>query len=114
MICWLELSDTTPKSASPGANPAKGLAMVKRKLTTVFCADVQQCGRMTAADEAATLARLGGLLHRFQDWYATLDRRARLSVAMIGFFLAINLLFTGIATPWFIFPSLPFAIHLFT
>jgi hypothetical protein len=32
---------------------------------------------------------------------------------MIGFFFAINLFFSGISTPWFIFPSAPFALHIF-
>ena len=49
----------------------------------------------------------------FREWLEQQDRSVRFSVAMIGFFLAINVLFSGIATPWFIFPSFPFALHIF-
>lgn len=31
---------------------------------------------------------------------------------MIGFFFAINLLFSNIAQPWFIFPSAPFFAYI--
>lgn len=48
----------------------------------------------------------------FRSWLEQQDRSVRFSVAMIGFFLAINVLFSGIATPWFIFPSFPFALHV--
>lgn len=51
-------------------------------------------------------------LERFRDWFSNQPRRVRFSVGMIGFFFAINLLFSGLATPWFIFPSLPFALHI--
>jgi hypothetical protein len=32
---------------------------------------------------------------------------------MIVFFFLINLLFSGILNPWFIFPSAPFALYAF-
>lgn len=68
-----------------------------------------------AADAGATggndrISQLVRVLANFGDWLAGQNRRVRFAVAMIGFFFAINLLFTGLATPWFIFPSLPFAL----
>ncbi len=62
-------------------------------------------------DDARTLAGdIGSLptLVRYKDWFLAQPRKVRLSVMMIGFFFSINVLFGGIATPWFIFPSLPF------
>ncbi|MCG6857351.1 MAG: adenylate/guanylate cyclase domain-containing protein [Salaquimonas sp.] len=49
---------------------------------------------------------------RFRGWFDVQDRKVRFSVMMIGFFFAINLFFSGIATPWFIFPSAPFLFHI--
>jgi adenylate cyclase len=47
------------------------------------------------------------------QWLAQQPRQIRFSAGMIFFFFAINALFSGIADPWFIFPSLPFALHIF-
>lgn len=49
---------------------------------------------------------------RFREWFQEQDRSVKLSVSFIGIFFAINFLFTGIADPWFIFPSLPFALYI--
>ena len=49
---------------------------------------------------------------KFRVWFDAQDRKVRFSVTMIGFFFAINLLFSGIATPWFIFPSAPFLAYI--
>ena len=49
---------------------------------------------------------------RFRDWFDGQDRRVKTSVMMIGFFFTINLLFGGIANPWFIFPSAPFFAYI--
>ena len=46
-------------------------------------------------------------------WLTHQPRRVRFAFFMIVFFFAINLLFSGIATPWFIFPSAPFALYIF-
>lgn len=48
----------------------------------------------------------------FRQWFPNQPRSVRVSVFMIGFFFAINVLFSGIATPWFIFPSAPFLLHI--
>lgn len=48
----------------------------------------------------------------FKQWFPNQPKSVRVSVFMIGFFLAINVLFSGIATPWFIFPSAPFLLHI--
>lgn len=66
-------------------------------------------------DDARTLAASFGALPtitRFRNWFEAQGRTVRFSVTMIGFFFAINVLFTGIATPWFIFPSLPFLMMI--
>ncbi len=58
------------------------------------------------------LHRVGNLLDRFLHWYPGQSRQIKFSVFAIGFFAAINILFTGIASPWFIFPSAPFALYI--
>jgi adenylate cyclase len=46
-------------------------------------------------------------------WLTNQPRRVRVAAFMIAFFFAINLLFGGIAQPWFIFPAAPFALYIF-
>ena len=46
------------------------------------------------------------------DWVMVQPRKVRRAAGMIFFFFMLNLLFTGIAAPWFIFPSAPFAIYI--
>ena len=53
------------------------------------------------------------MAERFLDWLAGQKKGVKRAVFMIGLFFLINLLFTGLATPWFIFPSLPFAFYIF-
>ncbi len=54
----------------------------------------------------------GQKITQFREWFQRQDRSVKISVSIIGFFFAINFLFTGIAEPWFIFPSLPFALYV--
>jgi adenylate cyclase len=58
------------------------------------------------------IQKLTAYYERFRDWFSRQDRGVKVSVAFIGFFFAINLFFSGIATPWFIFPSFPFALYI--
>ncbi len=46
------------------------------------------------------------------DWLGRQPTRIQWYGAMICFFFMINLLFSGIATPWFVFPSFPFAFMI--
>jgi adenylate cyclase len=45
-----------------------------------------------------------------KTWFDSQNQKVRFSALAIAFFFTINLLFTGIANPWFIFPSLPFLV----
>ncbi len=66
-------------------------------------------------DDARTLAgSLSALpsVSWWKNWFEAQPRMVRLSVLMVGFFFLINLLFSGIATPWFIFPSMPFLAYI--
>ena len=56
--------------------------------------------------------KAGVWLDRFLNWYPNQSKKAKFSVFAIAFFAAINILFTGIAVPWFIFPAAPFALYL--
>lgn len=60
-------------------------------------------------DEDA-FSRVGGRLDWARLWLKAQPRRIRIYAGMILFFFAINLLFDGIAFPWFVFPSIPFAL----
>jgi len=48
-----------------------------------------------------------------KTWFDAQSQKVRFSALAISILFAINLLFTGIANPWFIFPSLPFLAVIF-
>ncbi|HEU0222980.1 MAG TPA: adenylate/guanylate cyclase domain-containing protein [Paracoccaceae bacterium] len=56
--------------------------------------------------------RIGARIDRIRQWLLRQPRRVQGAAMMILFFFGLNVLFTGIAAPWFIFPSLPFAFFL--
>jgi adenylate cyclase len=56
--------------------------------------------------------KTGNFLDRFLHWFPQQTSGIKRAVFMIGFFAVINILFTGIATPWFIFPAAPFALYI--
>lgn len=73
--------------------------------------------RMPSAPAAQSVprAKLRGIAARAEkalSWVEAQPRRIRVSASMIAMFFAINLLFGGIANPWFIFPSAPFAVMI--
>jgi len=46
-------------------------------------------------------------------WLMDQPKRIRRAAGLIGLFFVLNVLFSGIATPWFIFPSAPFAAYIY-
>jgi adenylate cyclase len=66
-----------------------------------------------APTDQSPFARVASRLETVWAWLAQQPRGVRFAAFMIGFFFAINLLFSGIARPWFIFPSAPFALYIF-
>jgi adenylate cyclase len=63
--------------------------------------------------EKRLLDAIGARIGSFREWFDSQDKGVKFSVLMIGFFFGINFLFSGIAQPWFIFPSLPFALYIY-
>jgi len=59
------------------------------------------------------LVRIAGRIERTRRWLALQPKKVRYSAGIIGFFAGLNILFGGIAEPWFIFPSAPFALYIF-
>lgn len=65
------------------------------------------------ADDARTFAdTLKSLptVSWWRNWYAAQSQKVRWSAMAIAGMFTINLLFGGLANPWFIVPSLPFAL----
>ena len=65
------------------------------------------------ADDARTFAdTLQSLptVSWWRNWYDAQPQKVRLSALAIGGLFLINLLFGGLANPWFIYPSIPFAL----
>ncbi|MEE3100051.1 MAG: adenylate/guanylate cyclase domain-containing protein [Pseudomonadota bacterium] len=49
-----------------------------------------------------------GPLHRWLAWYRAQPRVVRRAAGAIVFFFALNVMFGGLSSPWFLFPSIPF------
>ena len=62
-------------------------------------------------DDAFTKA--GGFLDSVRRWVMAQPKSVQRSAGFILFFFAINLAFSGLAFPWFLFASAPFAFHIF-
>jgi adenylate cyclase len=73
--------------------------------------DAKGEGQAPASDSRFT--RGASQLEALWIWLTNQPRRVRVAAFMIAFFFAINLLFSGIAKPWFIFPAAPFALYIF-
>ncbi len=61
-------------------------------------------------------ARVGAAVEtgweRWAHWYSAQPRGVRRAAGFILFFFVLNVLFSGIATPWFVFPAAPFAFYV--
>ena len=58
---------------------------------------------------ASTASRIEGA----HNWLKRQPRRVRVAAGVIAFLFAINVLFDGIAHPWFIYPSIPLALYIY-
>lgn len=67
--------------------------------------------RISMREEDA-FSKVGKRADKWHNWLLVQPRRVQRAAGMIAFFFAINLFFSGIATPWFIFPSIPFALYI--
>ena len=61
----------------------------------------------------ARFTKAGTQLDGLWAWLVAQPKRVRFSIGMIIFFFLVNVLFSGILNPWFIFPSAPFALYAF-
>ena len=59
------------------------------------------------------LHQLGNYIDKFLSWYPQQSKGVKASVTTIGILATINVLFTGIASPWFLFPSFPLAVYIY-
>ncbi len=61
-------------------------------------------------EEDAPPPEAAGPVERWVGWFRSQPRAVRRAAGMIVFFFTINVVFGGLSTPWFIFPSIPFAL----
>jgi adenylate cyclase len=61
-------------------------------------------------DSDSVFTRRASQLEGGWAWLQAQPRRIRIFAALIALFFVLNLLFDGLARPWFLFPSAPFAI----
>ncbi len=52
-------------------------------------------------------------IDKFLQWYPAQKPAVRRAIGIIGIMAAINVIFSGIANPWFIYPSIPLAAYIF-
>ncbi|MEO0682309.1 MAG: adenylate/guanylate cyclase domain-containing protein [Pseudomonadota bacterium] len=99
-------------NAPPPPPPPPGGASPER-----FAADADpQAGPADPAAAQERTARivqwLQARLGRFLDWYGAQPKRVRGASGMVLFFFGLNAFTSGLSTPWFVFPSLPFLLYI--
>ena len=67
--------------------------------------------RISIREEDA-FSKVGRCADKWHNWLLVQPKRVQRAAGMIVLFFVINLLFSGIATPWFIFPSIPFVLYI--
>ena len=93
--------------------PSYRVRMTGRNLPEAVPAGASDSDAAHEASTEARFAKAGTHLDGFFGWLVAQPKRVRFSIGIIIFFFLINLLFSGILNPWFIFPSAPFALYAF-
>ncbi|MEM7270219.1 MAG: adenylate/guanylate cyclase domain-containing protein [Pseudomonadota bacterium] len=89
--------------------PVKSYAVRMSRRNAPMPAGVTE--KISIRDEDA-MTQVGQRADGIINWLRAQPKGVQRSAGMILFFFMINLLFSGIAMPWFIFPSAPFAWHI--
>lgn len=77
--------------------------------------DPEETANNGAADpgERSIFARAADGAEAGLAWLRVQPKRIRYAAGLIGILALLNILFTGIAAPWFIIPSAPFALYIY-
>lgn len=77
--------------------------------------DPEEAARTGAADagDRSVFARAADQAEAALAWLRVQPKRIRYAAGIIGILALLNVLFTGIAAPWFVFPSAPFALYIY-
>ncbi len=67
----------------------------------------------TDAESQSSISSLAGQAETGLAWLKRQPRRVRIAAGLIAFFFVLNILFGGIANPWFVFPSAPLALYIY-
>ncbi len=65
------------------------------------------------AEPTSAIARMASRIEAALDWLKHQPRRVRTAAGVIAFLFAINVIFDGLAKPWFIYPSIPLALLIY-
>ena len=65
------------------------------------------------AETSSTLSSMAGRAEAGLAWLKLQPRRVRMAAGLIAVFFILNILFSGIANPWFVFPSAPLALYIY-
>ncbi len=77
-------------------------------------AEPQASAQPAAAPQPTSMiASIAARIEAGLAWLKRQPRRVRVAAAVIGFLFAINVLFDGLANPWFIYPSIPLALVIY-
>jgi len=66
-----------------------------------------------AAGDKSIFSQIAGKAEYVMSWLKDQPRGVRNSAALIVLFAALNILFGGVAEPWFILPAAPFAAYIY-
>jgi len=76
---------------------------------------IDQTGEPANANAAqgSQIAEVAAKAEAALGWLRERPKRIRYAAGLIGFFILLNLMFGGIANPWFVFPSAPLGLYIY-
>lgn len=96
----------------PEPVPSYSVRIDRRNTPTPLAEAPAGEGKIRLSDEDM-FSKTGRRADDLRAWLLAQPKGVRRAAGIILFFFALNVLFSGIATPWFIFPSIPFALYIF-
>lgn len=99
-----------PRETKPGEDPVGGYKVTRVRKNAPPEADSETGER---ANSNSTLSKASNTIGRLDGWIMRQPRKVQMSCGLVVMFFTINLLFGGLSNPWFLFPSIPFLIHIY-
>lgn len=99
-----------PRETKPGEDPVGGYKVTRERKNAPAGSETKAG---IVSEGKSTLGKASNTIGRLDGWIMRQPRKVQVSAGLVVMFFTINLLFGGLSDPWFIFPSIPFLIHIY-